>query len=178
MRILRRRLFASVSVLSLILCLATVAAWCRSDRYSRQLSFRGVNNGTVHAYWATVQFGRIYLLSNHFARTPDWVGATGWSCGSVQLTLPATDREFDDWVLRSLVDLRYVDAGGGARGIILPIWLPALLFALAPIYWLLGPRRRLAKRRRLGLCLHCGYDLRATPGRCPECGSAVGCISE
>jgi hypothetical protein len=57
-----------------------------------------------------------------------------------------------------------------------PHWLPAILFALAPTYWLLGPRRRERRRRRLGLCLNCGYDLRASPERCPECGRAAAVV--
>lgn len=70
------------------------------------------------------------------------------------------------------------------------LWTALLLFYAACAFgvWLLFAARRelrLAllsrkwkRRKALGQCLHCGYDLRATPepngpllDRCPECGN-------
>jgi hypothetical protein len=158
----RRRLFAIVSVLSLILFLATSALWIRScwwyDNFKRAGNIAdriiyhdiGSENGYVEIRWFDSRSG--------FMGTPQW----RFSSMSVsQLPPRLSDHETtfafapEGWYL------------------FFPLWLPAILFAITPSYWLLGPRRRLKRRRRLGLCLGCGYDLRASPERCPECGVAV-----
>ncbi len=51
----------------------------------------------------------------------------------------------------------------------IPLWIPTLFFAI--MSWVMhAPVHRRRKRKKLGLCLKCGYDLRASKGRCPECG--------
>ena len=52
----------------------------------------------------------------------------------------------------------------------LPLWMPTVAFGLAlllcrPLHF---HRRR--KRKKFGLCVKCGYDLRESKERCPECG--------
>lgn len=53
-----------------------------------------------------------------------------------------------------------------------PFWVPMGVLMVMPALW----ARRwwvIRRRRRLGLCAQCGYDLRATPGQCPECGKGM-----
>jgi hypothetical protein len=55
------------------------------------------------------------------------------------------------------------------RNMTFPVAYPVLLLAAVPAAaW--GSRRRAKRRVDLRWCARCGYDLRAMPLRCPECG--------
>jgi hypothetical protein len=61
------------------------------------------------------------------------------------------------------------------RSLFLPMPFVVAVLALLPFAELMLVRRRRRRRRReaAGLCGRCGYDLRATPERCPECGTVA-----
>jgi hypothetical protein len=112
--------------------------------------------------------GRIYMT---------WVkagapGTGGWSVvlePPRDVVLPPPDETFLDfayWRVRTL-RIDYVAAR-------VPCWALFVCFGLIPALQLLTHGRRLVGRRlELGLCTGCGYDLRASQGRCPECGQPI-----
>jgi hypothetical protein len=107
----------------------------------------------------------------------------GWSYVSPQWDTEDQDRYMakrwnDSWLGFELYRSDFPDKNGGwhVTSVSFPLWFPMVLTLIAPLCWLWRWRRQ-ARRVRLGLCLHCGYDLRATPAptgprvaRCPECG--------
>jgi predicted permease len=58
------------------------------------------------------------------------------------------------------------------------VWLVSGTTAFVCWFLVYRSTRTLRRRRHLGLCLHCGYDLRASKDRCPECGTPIPLKSE
>jgi hypothetical protein len=50
-----------------------------------------------------------------------------------------------------------------------PLWPLPVLAGVLPGAWLVSKLAR-GRGQQTGRCSGCGYDLRATPDRCPECG--------
>jgi hypothetical protein len=137
---------------------------------------------SMHLQWWTVPV-RVSELEHRpssgikeVSSTVQWAGATGdpfgmdhqfmsfgYSYSHERSGLP--DVPYDDTLTfePSQVPLTATDVGFS-----FPIWAP-LLVVVAVLIVDLGNRR--SGRGRNSLCRACGYDLRTTPNRCPECGN-------
>ncbi len=67
------------------------------------------------------------------------------------------------------------NAGGFSSGVgvVVPTWIAMFGTGFLPVLSVVCRIRR-SIRRVPGRCRRCGYDLRASPERCPECGAGGG----
>jgi hypothetical protein len=167
MRPVRRRLFNLLTALSLLLCVAVCALWVRSF-FVPDYWYRETWGGRLAAEMELQTYrGRARL---QYQSQPEREVRPGFNTGwhHRRFGLSGWDTEGDFW----LWGWYYQRWPSGLMGWVLRVrmWTPALLTAVAPALWLASFLRRRG-RGRSGFCPACGYDLRATPGRCPECGT-------
>ena len=158
---MRRRLFTFVSAVALLPCVAVCALWMRSYWRADFVEYEASDDGPgLDTLSIASSKGRLA-----FCR---YIHPTGLSLEPYRYWSdePVT------WDGTSFKVFRRTQNLGVWSDVDAPHWVFAVMLAIAPAGLLLK-RERDRRRLRTGRCAACGYDLRATPDRCPECGRAV-----
>jgi hypothetical protein len=190
----KRRLFTILSALSLLLFVAVCVLWVRSysgsdylSRWRLLSSSRQAMTSRVHQVrWTR---GRVHLTAGEHTVYPHYVASLPvvgegersprWGWGRLGARHPGwgelPQRSF--WNVLGFHRYRGQGSVGSSfseltDGIVVPAWLPAVILAIPPLLWV-HRKTRHRRRTRRGICVVCGYDLHATPGRCPECGTPI-----
>ena len=164
---MKGRLFTILSVLSLVLCLVCVGMWVRSGFVHDTLHKWTAGGGqvTVASLWGQLSITVVTVYSPSHAWQPaPWIGNAGSTLAWPRWTwkMPSHNTIAATGFLGSTI----------VNEVRLPYWLLTLSAGILPGFWC-WRRWKANRRQKAGLCLICGYDLRASPERCPECGTPV-----
>jgi hypothetical protein len=159
MRRLFRILLNAATVLSLLLCCATLVLWVRSYSVSDSLTWR----------WFPHPGQRMPMRMLEVRSHGGEVTGNRWDIGAAQWSSLPPAQFVDQVNLRFPRPLYGRGAGSGTLPYAkYPHWCIALMFAaLTAVAWYFGHDPTVHR----GCCPACGYDLRAKPDRCPECGA-------
>ena len=175
-----------VIALSIVVATGLAALWVHSDLNLAMVTFPANQDGACGIIWSCgeVGFGWNPGPSHGGEHSYDRVsGRLGYSVspGASNIILPGPANVWGP-LLRMYSNpppdpphwefAGIVFENGPTIMLFLPIWL-LTAGALAPglfVAWRIWARRW---RRRRGHCAKCGYDLRASSDRCPECGTQI-----
>lgn len=175
-------------IISIVLSLVTLIAWSRgyqneyalawhSHRVSRSQGGRWERRVTG----VSIRYGLLGIgtMQERIAYTPPIIdylrGQDGLSTGTSMSLWCERPITFAGGFTLRRYDSAPVGVNLGYTGWIatVPLWLPAIFFAwpLVLRYRAIWRQARQLDRARNGLCPMCGYNLRGTRERCPECGA-------
>jgi hypothetical protein len=158
-----QRLFQFGAVVSLILFLAAVALWVRSY-FATDRICRRIPPGPITCVLSSV--GQIGVMQwEQSADTHDFRGL------KYDSSMPEPITRYFPRQRGSLGFGHY--PGPPTTLTVIPHWALVLMTAVSPAVWIIR-KLRIRRRIRRCVCQSCGYDLRATPDRCPECGAIPG----
>lgn len=167
----RRRLFTFCWALSLLICVGVCVLWERSFRVADAVYLQD----RLFIPYAILYCSRGGLM----------VGVSPRSPGSPPAVRYRSDSHPQPPSIGPSAGVVFDRLGFGLRrepppyqiaayAVWFPFWFAALILLAPPSLCLRHEwRRRRTRGRADGICLVCGYDLRATPERCPECGAAA-----
>jgi|SRR5579884_4439484 len=181
---MKRRLVTIAAPVSLLLCIATAWLWARTSHDSGELIFvRMRSDGTIGNYGIISNGGRLLLMSlvdeGMPVGHPDSHWVVRFETGDQSVVDVADGPTVRDAVHdfgHEFHGFGFVDEHTAAERfatVMAPHWFALLLFASGPTFVAVARWSRAARRQRRGLCVRCGYDLRASHERCPECGAAI-----
>jgi hypothetical protein len=161
-----RLLFTIASALSLLLCVATLMLWVRDYRAIEGFHH---SDGGIEYRATTISSGQFRyereLLNPNGGWEIDPVDGYYRAPGVKQTT--ATNLVgFGTW------NSFQRKTGARTKGFVVSCWAIVIVSGLLPAWWILSRPRKRPK----GVCHFCGYDLRASKDRCPECGTPITSI--
>ncbi len=156
----------TITILSLLGLLLSVGLWGASY-YGIEYERKDLKGPDAHWEWFTLNNGCI----TYWGARSVLLGMPPLPDESPQERLPSELHFKDDVLIRGLSRSAWQLPWFGKDLIIVPLWLASVAFAV-PVgaTWVICFRRR-RRREKLGLCVKCGYDLRGSKERCPECGA-------
>ena len=180
-----RRLFILASIFQVAMCVAAASLWVRSywrgDTLDRRILGMNADEGP-HASWFFMHQWNIESACGelHFGmRSVEQDGYSEWYTPRFEVRDYRDPVPFDLYRARRIAGFHWssghVDHGdwNATRRyltVIIPDWAVFAMMCLLSTASFYGWSHQ-RKQYSIGLCCKCGYDLRATPNRCPECGT-------
>jgi hypothetical protein len=187
----------TLALLSLVLSVATAVLWVRSDFVSDRVGYDTAYAGERRwrSLSASQENGYVFLsVETMTLDTPggfqmllhDWAGNLGLTHASHPANPTVVplgykghfgfEMRTDQWTKHAMQVRPQRQDHGYLHAVRTSLALSharvLALLTVAPAVWGVGWwRRRRAARAAQRRCATCGYDMRATPERCPECGT-------